>query len=61
MMKDNQRILNWLENEKRKDKKDVELSKKKYINEIRSFKKEEIFVTPKKLTLWRKIKMILGF
>jgi hypothetical protein len=55
----NQSILNWLESEKLKDNKDIENTKKKYIEEIRNIKKEELFVIPKKLTLWQKIKILI--
>jgi hypothetical protein len=55
----NQSILNWLESEKLKDSKDIENTKRKYIEEIRNIKKEELFVTPKKLTLWQKIKILI--
>ena len=46
----NQSILNWLESEKLKDTKDIENTKRKYIEEIRGIKKEELFRVPKKLT-----------
>lgn len=55
----NQKILNWLESEKLKDSKEIENTKKKYIQEIRSIKKEELFREPKKLTLWQKIKILI--
>ena len=55
----NQSILNWLESEKQKDSKDIENTKRKYIEEIRNIKKEELFVIPKKLTLWQKIKILI--
>ena len=55
----NQSILNWLESEKLKDAKDIENTKRKYIEEIRSIKKEELFRVPKKLTLWEKIKILI--
>lgn len=61
MTQDNQRILNWLEKEKSKDKIEIESTKKKYIREIKSIKKEDIFPIPKKITLWQKIKTTLGF
>ena len=54
-----QSILNWLESEKLKDSKDIENTKRKYIEEIRNIKKEELFVRPKKLTLWQKIKILI--
>lgn len=55
----NQSILKWLESEKLKDSKEIENTKKKYIEEIRSIKKEELFREPKKLTLWQKIKILV--
>ena len=55
----NQSILNWLESEKLKDTKDIESTKRKYIEEIRGIKKEELFRVPKKLTLWQKIKILI--
>jgi|TARA_R110000868_G_scaffold4012_11_gene24486 hypothetical protein len=48
-----------LESEKLKDTKDIESTKRKYIEEIRDIKKEELFRVPKKLTLWQKIKIII--
>lgn len=55
----NQSILNWLESEKLKDTKDIENTKRKYIEEIRGIKKEELFRVPKKLTLWQRIKILI--
>ncbi len=55
----NQSILNWLESEKLKDNREIENTKKKYIEELRKIKKEELFVIPKKLTLWQKIKILI--
>jgi hypothetical protein len=56
----NQSILNWLDSEKLKDSKDIENVKRKYIQEIKGLKKEEMFQEPKKLTLWQKIKILLS-
>ena len=55
----NQPILNWLESEKLKDNREIENTKKKYIDELRKIKKEELFTIPKKLTLWQKIKILI--
>lgn len=55
----NQSILNWLESEKQKDSKEIELVKKRYINEIKGLTKGELFPIPKKLTLWQRIKITL--
>jgi len=56
-----QQILNWLENEKRKDSLEIKTSKEKFIKELKSFNKEEFFEKPKeiKLTLWQRIKIVL--
>lgn len=57
----NQQLLNWLNKEKVKDEVQVDVQKKKYISEIKKFKKEDLFITEPKLSLWKKIKiMILG-
>ena len=55
----NQSIVNWLESEKLKDNREIENTKKKYIDELRKIKKEELFTIPKKLTLWQKIKILI--
>jgi hypothetical protein len=55
----NQQLLNWLNNEKIKDKIQLEKSKEKIISEITSLKKEEMFKQPKKLSLWTKIRMVI--
>lgn len=57
----NQIALNWLNSEKGKDRKSLEIDKKKFIQEIKKYKKTDLIPIPKKLTLWEKIKiMILG-
>ena len=56
---DNQRMLNWLESEKKKDNLDLEKTKQKIIKELRGIKKEDMFPKPKKITLWEKIKILI--
>jgi len=56
-----QQLLNWLNNEKNKDKVTLVNSKKKMIEEIKKLKKEDLIKLPPKMSLWKKIKiMILG-
>lgn len=56
-----EKMLNWLENEKNKDRLELLREKNKFIQEIKKNKKEDFFKPTKKLTLWQKIKiMILG-
>lgn len=59
MTQDNQKMLNWLNNQKAKDSKSLEIEKKKFIQEIKKTKKTELIKIPKKPTLWQKIKIIL--
>ena len=57
-------MQDWLKNEIKKDKKELELEKLKVLNELKKFKKEEIIpnkTNEVKLTLWQKLKkMLLG-
>ena len=48
-----------MESEERKDSQQVEKIKQTYIKEISKIKKEEMFPTPKKISLWKKIKILL--
>lgn len=58
-------LLNWLDKEKIRDKRDLEKNKNDFIKEIKKIKKEDIFISKKEeqkpFTLWQKIrKMIWG-
>ena len=44
-----------------KDKIDLDNEKSKFIKEIKSIDKSEIFPTPKKITLWQRILKVLNF
>lgn len=55
----NQRLLSWLESEKRKDDIVEKVHKDKLVREIKKLKKEDIFTKKEKLTIWQKIKRIL--
>ncbi len=53
-------IQGWFNNEIERDKKDLENEKKRFLNEIKNLKKEDIFhVQQKRLTLWERIKKVL--
>ena len=52
-------MLSWLTSEKKKGNRELENSKKRLIWEIKNVKKEEMFPQPKKITLWKKIKILL--
>jgi hypothetical protein len=53
------RALKMVESEERKDSQQVEKIKQTYIKEISKLKKEEMFPLPKKLSLCKKIKILL--
>ena len=59
MTQENQRLLDWLNKQKRKDQAEIDISKKKYIEEIKNFKKENLIKIPKKLSLWQRIKILI--
>jgi len=56
------KILDWLEKEKQKDDTELLADKRKFIEEIRKFRKSDLTNSDEiKLTLWQKIKKTLGF
>ena len=55
----NQRMLNWLENEKKRDNLEEKTYKNKILKEIKSLNRNELFPIPKKITLWQKIKILV--
>ena len=54
-----QQLVNWFNSEKLKDKREVDREKEKIIKQIKGMKKDELFPKPVKLSLWKKIKIIL--
>lgn len=55
----NQQLVNWFSSEKLKDQRELDKSKEKIIKEIKGLNKETLFPEPKKLSIWKKIKIIL--
>jgi hypothetical protein len=56
-----QQLLSWLNSEKSKDQRDLDHHKNDFIKNIKKIKKEELFKEPEKMSIWKKIKiMILG-
>jgi hypothetical protein len=52
-----EKILNWLDKEKEKDKIQLEKSKADIVNQLKGMSKETLFIKQKtKLTLWQKIR-----
>jgi hypothetical protein len=58
-MENNQRLLNWLDSEKAKDTKSLDKEKEKLIKQIKGLKKEDLFPKEEKISIWKKIKIIL--
>lgn len=60
MMNKNETMLNWLQNEVKKDNTEIEKEKNDFINHIKKVKKNTIVGNEiKKLTLWQRIKKVL--
>lgn len=56
----NHQLLNWLKSEKQKDELQLNKEKEAFIKEIKNFKKGDFFRKPEKLSIWKKIKKVLG-
>jgi hypothetical protein len=58
----NTKVFDWLEKEKQKDSAELLADKRKFIEDIRKFRKSNLTNSDEiKLTLWQKIKKTLGF
>ena len=55
-----QKILNWYNNETKKDKQELDTEKNEFIRKIKGMNKDEIVnQKPKKITLWERIRKVL--
>ena len=54
-----QQLLNWFNSEKLKDQRELDREKEKMVKQIKGIKKDELFPKPIKLSLWKRIKIIL--
>ena len=57
-MMDQQKLLDWLNKEKKKDDVEIEKYKKDLVSQMKNLKKENIF-KKEKPTLWKKIKKMI--
>jgi hypothetical protein len=56
-----EKLLKQLETERNKDMLFLERDKERLINQLKGLKKEDIlFKKPKKISIWKRIKMVLG-
>ena len=54
-----QQLLNWFNSEKLKDQRELNREKEKIVKQIKGMKKDDLFPMPIKLSLWKRIKIIL--
>jgi hypothetical protein len=54
-----QQLLNWFNSEKLKDQRELDKAKEKLAKEFKGMSKEDLFPKPKKISIWKKIKIIL--
>ncbi len=54
-----QQLLNWFNSEKLKDQRELDREKEKIVKQIKGIRKDELFPKPVKLSLWKRIKIIL--
>ena len=54
-----QQLLNWFNSEKLKDQRELDREKEKMVKQIKGIKKDDLFTKPVKLSLWKRIKIIL--
>ncbi len=55
-----QKILNWYNNETKKDKQELDVEKDEFIRKIKGVNKSDIVnLKPKKMTLWERIRKVL--
>ena len=55
----NQQLLGWLNSEKTKDLRELEVTKDKIIKELQGLKKDQLFPKPKKFNLWQRLKIMI--
>jgi hypothetical protein len=54
-----QQLLNWFNSEKLKDQRELDREKEKMVKQLKGIKKDDLFPKPVKLSLWKRIKIIL--
>lgn len=56
-----QKELEWLNKEVKKDEVELSKERERFIQEIKKIKREELFPKPEKLSLWTRIRRVMGF
>jgi len=53
--------MTWYNNQLEKDKFELEFGKQKIVQQIKSFKKDDLIHIQKPISLWKRIAKVLGF
>lgn len=56
-----QKGLEWLNKEVKKDEVELSKEREKFIQEIKNIKRENLFPKPEKLSLWTRLRRVMGF
>lgn len=60
MMEDS-KLIAWYNNQLERDKIELRLEKQKFIDEIKSIKKEDLIHKQKPISIWKRLVKVLGF
>jgi predicted nucleic acid-binding Zn-ribbon protein len=56
-----QKGLEWLNKEVKKDEVELSKERERFIQEIKNIKRENLFPKPEKLSLWTRLRRVMGF
>lgn len=56
-----QKGLEWLNKEIKKDELDLERDREEFIQQLKTIKKEDMFPKKQKISIWQRLKKVMGF
>jgi hypothetical protein len=56
-----QKGLEWLNKEIKKDELDLERDREEFIQQLKAIKKEDMFPKKQKISIWQRLKKVMGF
>lgn len=56
-----QKGLEWLNKEIKKDELDLERDREEFIQQLKAIKKEDMFPKKEKISIWQRLKKVMGF
>jgi len=56
-----QKELEWLNKEIKKDEMDLSKEREDFIQELKKIKKEDLFPIQKKISIWSRLRKVMGF